>query len=146
MDLLDYPVRICVAGSRSWHIPYLFDIFLRDFLSRVDIGQYAFISGVAWRGADKLIIDWCEENDEICFPYPANWKKYGKGAGYRRNAEMRSVLTHLLVFWDGKSSGTLEMIKKTDGMDNVHVSVILVEPDEEWIEYCRQQEASKRYF
>lgn len=141
MDLLDYPVRICVAGSRSWHNPYLFNIFLRCFLSWAGIGQYAFISGDAWRGADKLIIDWCEENGEKCFRYPADWRKYKKRAGFIRNAEMRKVLTILLVFWDGESKGTLEMIEKTSTMENVHVSVILVEPDSEWLEYCRKRDA-----
>lgn len=139
MDLLDYDVRICVAGSRSFHDRKIFDDYLRVFLAWVGFdANYAFISGDAWRGPDRMIIDWCKEHDQPCFKRPANWKKFGKGAGYRRNAEMRGELTHLLVFWDGESKGTEEMFMKTkEDYPDAHVSVILVEPDAEWIERCR---------
>lgn len=139
LELLDYAIRICIAGSRSFHDPKLFDLFLRIFLSWIEKKQlpYAFISGAAPRGADSMIIDWAKENNKPCFTRRADWKKYGKGAGFRRNAEMRKELTHLLVFWDGESKGTLEMIEKTALQEDVHISVIIVEPDANWAEYCK---------
>lgn len=134
MELSEYPIRICVAGSRSFHDSYLFDIFLRAFLSWAGIGQYAFISGDAWRGADRMIIDWADDNNVPCFKFPADWDQFGKSAGFIRNAEMRTQLTHLLVFWDGESRGTREMIEKTMKIENTHVSVVLVRPDAAWVE------------
>lgn len=74
MELNDYPVRICVAGSRSWHDRRMFDIILREYLSWAGVGPYAFISGVAWRGPDRMIIDWASENNVPCFEFEAEWE------------------------------------------------------------------------
>lgn len=140
LESVDYDILICVAGSRSFHDPELFALFLRIFLSWIEKKQlsYAFISGGAPRGADRMIIDWAKENDKPCFVRKADWNKYGKGAGFRRNAEMRKELTHLLAFYDGESKGTLEMIEKTNQLErDVHISVIIVEPDKDWAEYCK---------
>ena len=133
MDLHDYPVRICVAGSRSFHDKHKFDTFLRVFLSWAGVDPYAFISGDASRGPDRMIIDWAKYHDKPCFKFTADWENLGKGAGFIRNAEMRKHLTHLLVFWDGESRGTKEMIEKTMLLENIHISLIKVKPDQEWI-------------
>ena len=42
--------------------------------------------------------------------FPANWNKYGKSAGYKRNEEMSKYGEGLIAFWDGKSKGTQHMI------------------------------------
>jgi hypothetical protein len=42
--------------------------------------------------------------------YPAQWKKLGKQAGYRRNEQMAEVADALIAFWDGESKGTKHMI------------------------------------
>ena len=42
--------------------------------------------------------------------YPAQWDKYGKRAGYRRNEQMAEVADGLIAFWDGQSKGTKHMI------------------------------------
>lgn len=143
MNLDDYLVRICVAGSRSWHNAYLFDICLRAFLSWAGAGQkYALISGDAWRGPDRLAIEWADQHSVPCFTFPADWEGLGKAAGHIRNGTMRKHLTHLLVFWDGQSRGTREMIDNTK-KKGVHVSVILVRPDREWLE--REERRTARF-
>lgn len=133
MELSDYPVRICVAGSRSFHDKRMFDAYLRVFLSWAGIEPYAFISGAARRGPDRMIIDWAKYHEKPCFEFEADWDTYGKGAGFIRNAEMRQHLTHLLVFWDGESRGTKEMVEQTMKLENVHISLIKVKPDAEWL-------------
>ena len=42
--------------------------------------------------------------------FPADWDKYGKAAGYKRNEEMARNADALIAFWDGKSRGTKHMI------------------------------------
>jgi len=42
--------------------------------------------------------------------FPANWGKYGKKAGYIRNAVMADYAEALIAVWDKKSKGTKMMI------------------------------------
>lgn len=68
------------------------------------------ISGNA-DGIDKLGERFASENAIDLVIMPANWKKYGKSAGPRRNAKMAERGTHLVAIWDGTSRGTTGMIK-----------------------------------
>ena len=45
------------------------------------------ISGAA-RGADSLAEEWANENDVEKHIFPANWKKFGRKAGFIRNQQM----------------------------------------------------------
>ena len=40
-----------------------------------------------------------------------DWNRYGKSAGYRRNAEMSRYADALVAVWDGSSHGTRHMIE-----------------------------------
>ena len=68
------------------------------------------ISGMA-NGADSLAIRYADENKLTKILFPANWKVYPRIAGFLRNNDMLSIATHLIAFWDGKSSGTKHMIE-----------------------------------
>ena len=61
-------------------------------------------------GADSLGKKWAEEKGISVNSMPADWGKFGKSAGFRRNTEMADCATHLIAFWDGKSKGTKHMI------------------------------------
>lgn len=146
MELLEYPVRICIAGSRSFHNSYTFDAYLREYLAWVgDAQPIAFISGGAKRGPDALIIEWARKHDYPCFVMEANWDEHGRGAGFRRNAKMREVMIHLFAFWDGESSGTEEMVDKS--MENIsnyaNVSMVIVKPDSSWVESKKHRNDAK---
>lgn len=73
------------------------------------------VSGTA-NGADKLGERFAREFSLNLKRFPANWDKYGKSAGYKRNAQMAKYASDslskkvLIAFWDGKSSGTKHMI------------------------------------
>lgn len=41
---------------------------------------------------------------------PADWDRLGKKAGMVRNAQMADYADAAIVFWDGKSNGTANMI------------------------------------
>ena len=49
--------------------------------------------------------------------FPANWSKYGKSAGPIRNGAMANYADGLIVIWDKKSSGTLNMLSQMMKMD-----------------------------
>ena len=62
--------------------------------------------------------------------FPANWERYGRSAGYRRNVQMAENADALVAFWDGKSMGTRHMISaaKSHGLRVRVVKFKEVEP------------------
>jgi hypothetical protein len=108
MDYKDYKVRVIVAGGRFFEDFALVCKALNFYLSDVPHDDVLFIEGGA-KGADRLGRKYAEKYDYPFMTFEADWDKYGKGAGYRRNAEMADVATHLVLFWDGKSKGSGHM-------------------------------------
>ena len=47
----------------------------------------------------------------MCSSDLAEWKKWGRRAGYRRNVQMAQHADALIAIWDGKSPGTRHMIE-----------------------------------
>ena len=99
-------MNIIIAGSRS---------FVDYTLLRQQLDCYfqnitpVIICGEA-RGADTLGKRYAESHGLEVISMPADWNKYGKSAGYRRNEEMAKIADELIAFWDGKSKGTKHMI------------------------------------
>ena len=103
--------RIIIAGGRSFSDYKLLkdklDYYLRD---KVRQGyEIIIISGTA-NGADKLGERYAMERSYKIERYPADWNKYKKAAGYRRNVQMSEVANACVVFWDGISPGSKHMI------------------------------------
>lgn len=102
---------VIIAGSRDFDDFNLLrdfcDVYLRDRLD--DPIQVNIISGTA-RGADKVGESYCANRGCNLIRKPANWDKYGRSAGYRRNEEMAEIANACIVFWDGTSPGTKNMI------------------------------------
>lgn len=53
------------------------------------------------------------ENGFLIERYPAEWDKYGKSAGPKRNRKMAEISDYVICFWDGKSKGTKSMIENS---------------------------------
>lgn len=73
------------------------------------------VSGMA-RGADRLAVQFCRKHGVQLIEMPADWNKYGKSAGYRRNTDMAAISQGLIAFWDGNSRGTSHMISTAHNM------------------------------
>ena len=100
-------MKIIVAGSREYsNKKKVFRIL--DFLYAAN-PNIEIVSGLA-KGPDSYGKEWAEKNGVTVHKFPANWNKYGKSAGYRRNEEMAKFSQILLAFWDGESRGTMHMI------------------------------------
>lgn len=99
-------MKVIIAGSRS----IAADVDMID--EAVKESGYLVtevISGMA-KGPDMAAVAWAEANGIPCTKMPADWKKYGKRAGFLRNAEMAKVADALIALWDAKSGGTRNMI------------------------------------
>lgn len=109
--------KIIIAGGRDFNDYPLLEIEVKKFIVEMAQGKklnrfrdLTIISGNAI-GADRLGEQFATENWIGIENYPADWDKYGKAAGPIRNEEMAKNATHCIVFWDGKSRGTKNMIE-----------------------------------
>ena len=101
---------LIVAGTRSFND---YDLVKKelDSLKSYPEFKYGFtiVSGCA-QGADQLGERYARENNLPIAKFPAEWDKYGKKAGPIRNEKMAKAANACIVFWDGKSRGTKNMI------------------------------------
>lgn len=115
-------LRIIVAGGRDFKNYKLLSDTIMKYLGDIDgVGivdnpnQIKFISGAA-KGADSLGEQFAYTWGYDVIRFQADWDRFGKSAGYRRNAEMAKYASEennvgvLIAFWDGKSHGTKHMI------------------------------------
>ena len=105
--------RVIIAGGRDFEsyeymCEKLDDLFYKS-TSFIGSRPIKIISGMA-KGADTLAIRYADEHKLTKILFPANWKLYPRAAGFLRNEDMLSIATHLIAFWDEKSSGTKHMI------------------------------------
>ena len=101
-------MKVIVAGGRDFN-DYIRLKQILDKLKR----PFEVISGMA-RGADALAVRYATENNLTLHKFPADWDTHGKGAGFKRNAEMAEFADALIAFWDGKSRGTNHMIRTAE--------------------------------
>lgn len=101
--------RVIIAGGRDFgDYPLLsgtMDNLLRNITEEIVV-----VCGQA-RGADTLGEQYAKERGYRVDYYPADWKRYGKRAGYLRNEQMARNADALVAFWDGESRGTKLMIE-----------------------------------
>lgn len=106
-----FPNRIIIAGGRDFSdYPSLVKTCYTKLKT---FKHYEIVSGGA-NGADKLGEWFAEQVGRDVTVFPAAWSELGKSAGPLRNAAMSWYSTHLIAFWDGKSTGTQNMIKTAE--------------------------------
>jgi hypothetical protein len=102
-------MKIIIAGSRNFTdyqtLKKCCDQILQD---QTDI---EIVSGAHYKGADKLGEQYAKERAYKLTQFPADWKRFGRAAGPKRNEQMANYANALIAFWDGESKGTKHMIK-----------------------------------
>lgn len=101
--------RIIVAGTRTFNDYALLSAWL-DVL-KYEYGRIEIVSGGA-PGADSLGEKWAGSHGCSVWRITADWATQGRAAGPIRNRKMASAGDVLLVFWDGVSRGTANMIQE----------------------------------
>jgi len=120
----DRPVRLIVAGTRTFADWELLSSRLDRLTQRFAPDEMCVLSGTA-EGADALGEQWAKARGIPVAPFPARWdavdgphvvirhrngRAYDALAGHKRNAQMAACATHAVLFWDGKSRGTQNML------------------------------------
>ena len=100
-------MKLIIAGGRDFNDYSLLCDEASQFIG--DEKDVTIISGLA-RGADTLACRFAEENNYTLEGFAAEWDRYGRSAGIRRNKYMAKNADSLVAFWDGKSRGTMHMI------------------------------------
>jgi hypothetical protein len=107
-------MNICIAGGRDFIdykkmelsiLSYITENYNMRFLKE----ECSIVSGAA-RGADTLGERFGRTYCKHIIRCPAEWEKFGKSAGYRRNIDMAKIADIVFVFWDSVSKGTQHMI------------------------------------
>lgn len=115
--------KVIIAGGRDFCMDEkgnmlpptdmrVMDAFLKIAKMLQKYEHVEIVSGKA-KGADT-IGEWfagMNTNQIKVKGFPADWDKYGRGAGPIRNREMAKYADALIAFWDGKSKGTENMIE-----------------------------------
>ena len=103
-------MRTIIAGSRSITTGYNLEVILHK--SGYDITEV--VSGGAL-GVDRLGEQWAKDNRVPIRQFIPKWQNSDgstdKAAGFKRNIEMANYADALVAYWDGKSNGTVHMIK-----------------------------------
>ncbi len=107
-------MKLIIAGSRS--ITDINEIYQALIKYDFDLDEIKeVVSGTA-NGVDKLGEQFAKQCNIKIKRFPANWNKYGKGAGYIRNKQMAKYGNVLLSVWDGKSKGSKNMIDEMNSL------------------------------
>lgn len=115
--------RVIIAGGRYFENYDLVKAKCDYYLSnKKQTHQVVIVSGHA-TGADTLGERYAKECNLPCEIHPADWDRFGKSAGPKRNAEMAEVADALIAFWDGQSRGTANMINLAK-THNLKVAVV----------------------
>lgn len=105
-------MRIIVAGSRTLaNHPWIDGPSLvRQAIHESQFAESVIVAGGA-DGPDSWAKEYARQEPLPFVEYPAEWDKYGKSAGPRRNVRMSENGDALVALWDGSSSGTRHMIE-----------------------------------
>jgi len=100
-------MTLLVCGSRTYSNARVMEQIIRQ------LNPDTIIQGGA-SGADELAITIAEKLGIFCETYEADWKRFGKRAGYLRNKRMldQGKPDMVVAFYDGwKTKGTAMMIR-----------------------------------
>ena len=110
-------MKVAVAGSRN--------------ILKIDLAPYVtdateIVSGGA-KGVDSCAAAYAKQNGIGLREFLPDYARYGRGAPIKRNYEIVDYADRVVVFWDGKSRGTLSVIKYAEKVGKPCEVVILAE-------------------
>jgi len=95
-------MKVAVIGSR--------DLIISDLESFIPKECSEIVSGGAV-GVDLCAAEFAKKKKMNLVEFLPNYKKYGRSAPIVRNKQIVEYSDEVLAFWDGKSKGTLSVIR-----------------------------------
>lgn len=102
--------RIVVGGSRYFKDYTLFSAVMDECLSNIKNRYELIIVSGHCAGTDLMAERYAADHGYAVEVYPAEWQKYGKSAGPRRNQQMVEVADYAVAFSSG-GRGTQSLIR-----------------------------------
>lgn len=103
-------MKIAIVGSRDYTDYERMCKILHTF--GFDNEGNEIVSGDCKKGADVLAKAFAEDANLKYTGFPADWNgKAGKGAGFIRNKKIVEYSDFIIVFWNGTSPGSANVLK-----------------------------------
>lgn len=106
------PLRIAVVGCRDYDNFDFFSERLTEYLKQAKLlhpdRPIEIASGGA-AGIDDMAEDYALDHGYAFRRFDADWDQFPKIAGFLRNQKLAESVDWVLSYWDGKSTGTLDM-------------------------------------
>jgi hypothetical protein len=103
-------VRVIITGSRTWDARFKVDTVLNELYALADIlaSPLTIVHGDCPTGADQFADQWAAKHSDVTVQrFPADWKRYSKSAGPRRNEAMVDAGADMCIgFLRNNSLGT----------------------------------------
>lgn len=98
-------MKVIIAGSRTIKVD---SAEIHALMAHFKLQPSEIVSGTA-NGVDKSGEAYAWDAGIKLIQFPADWDRFGKSAGHKRNAQMAEYADVLLLIWDGQSKGSAGM-------------------------------------
>ena len=113
-------MKLAIVGSRNFTDYKRLSRIIDEVKGEITL----IISGGA-RGADTLAERYAKEKAIPYLIFPANWDRYGKGAGILRNQDIVDNAEAMIAFLAPESRGTRDSIKRAQA-EHIPVHIVNV--------------------
>lgn len=112
-------MKTIIAGSRTVYAEEIVEMTncLDEYHKLYPITEV--VCGMA-SGVDTVGLTWAKNNNIPVKEFPVSkedWNREGPKAGHLRNRLMADYADRAIIFWDGESSGTENMIDQMEAVD-----------------------------
>lgn len=104
-------LKVVICGGRDFYGSEVFTEFVDDCLAEIKKDHKITVLSGHCSGVDTMAEEYAKANGYEVRIFPAEWARYGKVAGPKRNLQMANEADTVIAFWNGSSRGTGNMIE-----------------------------------
>ena len=103
-------MKITIGGCRDFEDYAVFSKFVGECIKNINPQDKIIILSGHCKGVDMMAERYASEMGYEIEIHAADWKRYGRAAGPKRNLEMVENSDVVIAFWDNKSKGTGSLV------------------------------------